>query len=153
MENSSRTLIIAGVILIAISVVAIGMYIFNKASTSTTDTVSGINTQEIEALNAQYELYKGTQKGSAVANLVSKLITSSNKVEDVSSIPGVTINGKINSAGVEIEDVKTPKEASEIGDYISKLGKIKNAIESNHVYNIEFGYGTSGLINEFIISY
>ena len=44
MENASKALIIAGAILLSILIIAIGMFIYNSASSTITDSLTSMST-------------------------------------------------------------------------------------------------------------
>ena len=91
MENASQALIIAGAILLAILIIAIGMYIYNSASATITDSLTNMSTQEIEAFNNQFESYKGQQTGSQISSLAGRIIANSKTYKDESDkVPAVT---------------------------------------------------------------
>ena len=54
MENASKALLIAGAILLCILIIAIGMFIYNSASSTITDSMSTLSTQEVDAFNNQF---------------------------------------------------------------------------------------------------
>lgn len=154
MDNSSRALIAGGLILIAVAVVSIGIFVFSTSSNTATDALSNYSAEEINAFNTQYEVYLGTQKGSSINSLIGKLISSANSNKDnLDRVPAVTISDKVNATGDAVDNANTPNTVDEITTYISNLSIIKQKIESKHEYNVEFKYGTSGFINEFIIYY
>ena len=67
MENASKALIIAGAILLSISIIGIGMYVFQQAS----DAMSGANMdrEKIAAYNGDFERYGDLQSGTQVRAL------------------------------------------------------------------------------------
>jgi len=76
MENASKALLIAGAVLIVILLIGIGMLIYSR-STGVVQTASdSMSSQEIQAFNSQFELYRGEQKGSAVKRLIATVIAS-----------------------------------------------------------------------------
>lgn len=55
MENASKALIIAGAILLAILIIGLGIYIYNQASNSVSDT--GMDKMAVRQFNGQFEPY------------------------------------------------------------------------------------------------
>jgi hypothetical protein len=70
MENASKTLIIAGAILISILIISLGVLVYNQAQ----GTVSraNLNSQEAQTQNGQFESYFGTD---VTANDVRQLLS------------------------------------------------------------------------------
>ena len=66
MENASKALLIAGAILLCILIIAIGMFIYNSAQSTITESMNSMSTQEIEAFNNQFSGYEGVQSGSNI---------------------------------------------------------------------------------------
>lgn len=91
MENATKALLIAGAVLIVILLIGVGMLIFNSSTRPVQTAVTGMEAHEKEIFNAQFENYAGTQTGTNVKQLLSKVI-SSNAVydNDVSVTNGTT---------------------------------------------------------------
>lgn len=70
MENASQALIIAGAILLAILLIAIGMFIFNKANTSIMDAAKGMDQNAIAVVNGKFTPYQGTISGTQLKALI-----------------------------------------------------------------------------------
>lgn len=81
MENASKALIIAGAILISIILISIGIMVVQSANGVVGGAQESFNEQEIRMFNSEFENYIGTQKGSTVRNLMSK-VNSSNATHD-----------------------------------------------------------------------
>ena len=83
MENATKALIIAGAVLIAIVLIAVGIKILGstKGAIDQTDNVSKTMAKSI--FNSQFQQYEGNQNGSAVRSLFSKVVTNNgtNKIE------------------------------------------------------------------------
>ena len=71
MENASKALLIAGAILIAILLIAIGMKVFNSASGVVNSAGSNMSSQEKTMFNKQWDQYSGKQSGSVLKQLVT----------------------------------------------------------------------------------
>ena len=69
MENASKALIIAGAILLSILIIALGMRVYNSANAAVAG--ADLSDTEVQAFNAKFESYDGTQKGSSVRALIS----------------------------------------------------------------------------------
>ena len=110
MENASKALLIAGAILLCILIIAIGMFIYNSASSTITDSLTSLSTQEVEAFNNQFSSYEGTQTGSNLKALMGRLIANADTYsEEPAKIPAIhidqlTSNGnKLTNVGARIE--------------------------------------------------
>lgn len=156
MENASKALLIAGAILLSILIIAIGMSIFNSASSTINDSVGAMSTQEKDAFNNQFTSYEGAQTGSKVKALIGVLVANSNTyMDEVAKIPTVTVADQMtvkNVSGVPNAATR-PDAASNTDAYVSDIGKIRNAAEEKHTYWVEMVYGTGGIITEIIINY
>ena len=68
MENASKALIIAGAILLAISIIGIGMYVFQQAQGAMSGI--GMDSEKAAAYNQKFDSYIGTNiKGTQVRAL------------------------------------------------------------------------------------
>lgn len=82
MENASKALLIAGAILLCILIIAIGMFIYNSAQSTITDSLTSMSTQEIDAFNNQFVSYEGSQTGSNIKALMGRLIGNADTYRD-----------------------------------------------------------------------
>lgn len=148
MENTSKSLLIAGAILLCILIVAVGMYIYNTSGASIQTSISTMSTSEIEAYNVKYTMYEGEQTGSNVKSLVGVLISNASTNEDENTrIPGLYIenNGEYLDSGLP--------EDGEISPYLNALQEIRQNLESKHKYWVEVSYQKNGLIDYINVSY
>ncbi len=136
MENASKALIIAGAILLSILIIGIGMFIYQQA----TEAIEGanMNSEQIEAYNAEFLNYEGTQSGSSVRALCDRIRNhNSANQEDTSRQIGIVYgsNGKA-------------KEQSSIDEQIlsADVNAVKNEMRSGKRYVVSFVESTSGLI-------
>lgn len=156
MENASKALLIAGAILLAILIIAIGMFIYNSAQATVNDSMTTLSTQEIDAFNNQFVSYEGQQQGSNVKALIGRLIANANTyTEEPGKVPSVTITDKVN-ANNTVNDknaVMNDAGAANVQNYVDVLGKIRNGVEAKHNYHVEFEFGASGIIDNVNITY
>lgn len=159
MENASQALIIAGAILLAILIIAIGMYIYNSASSNIGSSLDSMTTREIEAFNGEFENYKGKQTGSQISSLVGRLIANASTFKDeASKVPAVKCekinvnDDKIDGTGITDSTVEY-NDASSMDNYLASLAKVKNKLENKHAYYVDFEYADTGLISKIIIKY
>ena len=79
MENASKALIIAGAILLAILIIGLGVFIYNQASNTVSDT--GMDQVAIRQFNGQFEPYiNKTIDSTAAKALIDTVKQSSDKV-------------------------------------------------------------------------
>ena len=82
MENASKALIIAGAILLSISIIAIGMAVFNQAK------------EKVSTYNSKFDSYAGSQSGSNVKALLTTIQNHNlSNVNDESLQITVTVDG------------------------------------------------------------
>ena len=70
MENASQALIIAGAILLAILLIAVGMFIFNKANSAVQDSAGQMDQNAIQASKQKFESYQGKISGTQLKALI-----------------------------------------------------------------------------------
>ena len=68
MENASKALIIAGAILLAILIIGLGVFIFQKAKSAT--NMDDLDSQAVEAHNSTFQNYEGTINGPQAKALI-----------------------------------------------------------------------------------
>ena len=149
MENASQALIIAGAILLAILIIAIGMYIYNSAQANISSSMDSMSTSEIEAFNSNFETYKGVQTGAQISALCGRLIANGSTYKDE---PGRVPEVVISSTNWNGCVADTGKYRNDINAYSSSVAAIKNAAQNKHKYLVTFGYdGSTGLLNSITI--
>lgn len=77
MENATKALLIAGSVLIAIVLIAVGIKILSSTSGVTKEVDNLSSTMEASIFNSRFTQYEGTQKGSSVKALI-RLIEQNN---------------------------------------------------------------------------
>lgn len=152
MENASKALLIAGAILLCILIIAIGMFIYNSASSTITDSMSTLSTQEVDAFNNQFTSYEGKQTGSNVKALMGRLIGNADTYRDeTAKVPYVYIDqmsNTVNNACCAVFNT-----AGNTSAYINNLGTIRNRVETKHEYYVEMTFQQNGLIDYIMITY
>ena len=152
MENASKALLIAGAILLCILIIAIGMFIYNSAQSTITDSINSLSTQEIEAFNNQFISYEGVQTGSNIKALMGRLIANADTYADEpAKIPAVLID-QTRAVGTGAENVVVAAAAATV-DYIDACGRIRNTVETKHEYYVAINYQQNGLIDYVWITY
>lgn len=155
MENASKALLIAGAILLAILIIAIGMFIFTSAQSQVNDALTDMSSQQIEAFNSNFNSYENVQVGSQVKSLIGRLIANGNTyTEEPAKVPNVNIHKVSDSWNEDVNANYDSANANALNtDYISVLGQVRNRISTKHEYYVEFGYTETGLISSVDIYY
>ena len=122
MENASKALIIAGAIILAILIIALGMAVFNMAANPTEDAAASIESQAAQAFNAKFNSYIKTNiTGSSVRSLYD-VVRQNNVSNAADESMLVSIDGKTEAADIN---------------------KAKAAIQTGKRYDVEAEYSTS----------
>lgn len=74
MENASKALIIAGAILLAILLIALGVYVFQQASANT--GTEQLSSTEVQSHNDPFSRYEGKCTGTEVKALLDTIRTN-----------------------------------------------------------------------------
>ena len=102
MENASKALIIAGAILISILIIALGVFIYQKAAGAGQD-LGGLDETKIQSVNQKFENYEGMQSGTDVKALID-LVRTNNNAYDASDNRTITIKGLTGSSLSEMKN-------------------------------------------------
>ncbi len=139
MENASKALIIAGAILIAIVLIAVGVLVVNNMNEPVEQGVAGMDDQAKQIFNRKFENYQSTnQNANNVKALISAIRAS-------------------NSSDTQINKVKvicgstTSDPTGDAANWETKLTTISGTITTAKTYKVEFGY-TSGVITQCTIT-
>lgn len=143
MENASKALIIAGAILLAISIIGIGMFVFSGVSDVITDSLD-MSKDQINAYNQTFENYMGKQRGSNVKSLIKEVRSHNLGAEDdskkIALKSGPAPESQEYAAG-KTEDTST-----------AEINEIYDLVQSGKTYIISFGYDPdSGLLTAVYI--
>lgn len=130
MENASKALIIAGAILLAILIIALGVFIFQRAQSATSD-LGGIDETKLQSVNQKFENYEGKNiSGSDVRALIDLVRTNNNKYSDATLNRLITINGE-----------KDP----------TKMAELKTGVEVGATYTVQIiKYYTTGTTQGYV---
>ena len=122
MENASKALIIAGAILLAILIIALGVYIFNQAKSST--NMDELTNQQVQAHNNTFENYEGSINGTQAKALIDAIRNNNQSMPELGDI-------KVTSNVVTMSN-ETDN---------SKLADLKNAFQTTSKYTVKItGY-------------
>lgn len=136
MENASKALIIAGAILLAILIIALGVFIFQRAQSATSD-LGGIDETKLQSVNQKFENYEGVQTGSDLRALIDLVRTNNNKYPSTDG-SNREITVKVTSGeGLSAVEAKGADE----------LGNVKAKVQTGSTYKItmsEYSGGPNG---------
>ena len=152
MENASKALIIAGAILISILIIAIGMYIYSQSTGSINGAIGQMSTQEIDAANSQWTNYEGTQTGTQVKALITRLIANANSFqEEPAKVVGLSI--VCNGDGSNSYDTSYDSDGGNYDDFIEDLQDAQSNTLARHNYHVTLDYDGTALIRKINITY
>ncbi len=138
MENASKALIIAGAILIAIVLIAVGVLVVNNMNEPVEQGVEGMTDQAKQIFNRKFESYQGTQNANNVRALLSAIRVSN---ESDTQIHKVQVTYKSDESTSNITN--TTDE--------DKITTAQEDITTDATYTVEFGYD-SGVITSVTIT-
>lgn len=158
MENASKALIIAGAILLSILIIAIGMYIYNSSQNSIQTAGSQISAQEVSSFNQTWEMYEGTQTGSNVKALISKLSANATQnAEENTRLPDLYYEPTAQHAsnGAQRGTCAVINVRSNINNIrVQNFNTARTQIEARHTYRVTLvTNNTTGLVSGVIITY
>lgn len=155
MENASKALLIAGAILLAILIIAIGMFIYSSAQSNVESSITQMTTQEVQAFNSQFTSYEGMQAGANVKALIGRLLGNAKTYEDeAGKVPTVVFNNNGTSKSANNAEYNTAEtDGNKTLDYVNNLNVLRQVIDLKHEYKVVMNTGTSGLINQITIFY
>ena len=100
MENASKALIIAGSVLVAIILIAIGVRVINSTSGTTKSVADTMTASEKATFNSKFTAYAGSGKSGAQVKALANIVISNNatnpnkKVKFMGSDNATTITNK-----------------------------------------------------------
>ena len=137
MENASKALIIAGAILLSISIIAIGMAVFNQAKEAMDG--SSLSSEKVATYNSKFDSYAGSQSGSNVKALLTTI-----QNHNLANVNDESLQVKITTV--------TGATSGDVTDSID-AAKAKTVIKSGYQYKVEFKPDEqSGYINAVTIT-
>lgn len=146
MENASKALIIAGSVLLAILLIALGVTIFNNARNAA--STGPLDSAEINMFNQQFDKFIGSEEilGSQVKNLLSTAISnaSTNK-DELIKLPTIAWESRTEQAQCANTDSAT------IQAYIDQISAFRSSVVSRNYYTVSCTYAGTGLINSITI--
>ena len=158
MENESKSLIIAGAILLSILIISVGILIYNNSvGASKDDIASEALEMQLMQFNKQYEMYEGIQNSNNVKqllNIASQNNTELCKSEDTKELcVSIRSTSKKILSNVKNSYVKYALSSRDHGlRYPKNIKEIASYLGDNDKYNISFEYNRYGYIWEIWIN-
>ena len=154
MENASKALLIAGAILLAILIIAIGMFIYTSAQSTVNNSMTSMSTQEIDAFNNQFISYEQAQTGSNIKAMIGRLVANANTYkEEPTKVPSVYYKNDGDSAG-GLDNSILVNAVGDVNNYTQNLGKLRNRIDAKQQYWVAIGFdNATSLIKDITIHY
>lgn len=131
MENASKALIIAGAILLSILIIGLGMYIYQMAS-GAMDNIN-IDSNKIQAYNAPFLAYEGTNVSGTQARALCDVVRNHNNAHLTDPTQQIQVFEKQGEA------TKTTKAPEENVD-VSTITAVKSNLRAGKTYTVDFGY-------------
>jgi hypothetical protein len=98
MENASKALLIAGAILIAILLIALGMMAYTAGKAQVEKSSTSLDQSQVQSLNAQFVSFQGTKSGSEVRSLISLVKQTNSNIDsqfhNVNQGRGILLNSR-----------------------------------------------------------
>ncbi len=142
-----------GMVMLASTIISVGMFVYNSAQSTISNSMQAMSTQEIQAFNNEFTAYEGKQTGSTIKGMIAALIANANTyVDEPTKIPAVIFDKVNNTREPSILKVNVP-EMSEVEPYITALNQIRNFVESKHSYWVTITYQDNGLIDAIYVFY
>lgn len=115
MENATKALLIAGAILIAILLIAMGVKVLNSTKSTTDSVDTTMDVTAVAAFNNKFTPYLGNNKSKAQAMAAINTIIANNgsntrqvtiTLRNLGSTEGATSAGKLNTIASQSDDAK-----------------------------------------------
>ena len=128
MENASKALIIAGAILLAISIIAIGMFVVRNVTGAITDSAD-MSSEQADAYNSPFLSYEGNIRGSRAKTLCNSVRGHNLAAKDDSEKIGVFTDDK----GADYAAGQTA------GTTTAEINNVNSGLQSGKTYTVSFG--------------
>ena len=129
MENATKALLIAGSVLIAILIIAVGLRIFNSTQGTVESAQTTMNSTDVTMFNSQFTSYIGKNKTkNEVIQFTNKVIAS-----NASSKHNITVNIFNNTTNVATDLMQAVNNLNDTAKY-----SINPSINSNgYIYHFD----------------
>ena len=136
MENATKALIIAASVLIVIVLIAIGIKLLGSSQGITNEVGEVSDAMSLSTYNSQFTDYVGTQTGSQVKSVLSK-VTATYRNGSSRNV-SVTVTG---GTGL----------TSGTYDTANEIATVMSSLKLNSTYTIGVTYDTNGYVNSITI--
>lgn len=136
MENATKALIIAASVLIVIVLIAIGIKLLSSSQGITNEVGEVSDAMSLSTYNSQFTDYVGTQTGSQVKSVLSK-VTATYRNGSSRNV-SVTVTG---GTGL----------TSGTYDTANEIATVMSSLKLNSTYTIGVTYDTNGYVNSITI--
>ena len=153
MENATKALLIAGAVLMAILLIALGMMVFNNSKEMIAQTGEQIDEQTKQMFNSKFEAYEGEDVlGSKVKALISQVVATNgaSKAADVLTERKVEVY-TFRGSGTDTPAAMTASGTSLNSTDDSALSNLRIKVKSSRHYRVHFDYRSNGLIQNIKI--
>lgn len=142
MENASKALLIAGSILIAILLIAMGVKVFTSTQGTTDQTEKAMQSTEVAMFNSKFTQYAGENKRYAQVRALLDIVSASN------STSNRKISVYVGPSNGEANKYELPSDS----------GGIQNALDNktDYSFRIFIGngcYNSEGFLEKIYIRY
>lgn len=138
MENASKAFILAGSVLIAIMVISLGVYIFNRFSITAKESAN-LDEQEISSFNSKIRQYMGNNIAGSQINGLIDLVRS--------------IDNNALNKGDTIRRINVYDEDNNLIAGIDDSGNLViNKVVTGVYYTVTGERGSSGLFNKITVT-
>ena len=86
MENASKSLLIAGSVLIVILLIAVGVRIFSSTQGTTESVATTMNATEIATFNSKFTAYAGSNKSAAQVKGLANVVIAHNATNNQKTV-------------------------------------------------------------------
>lgn len=161
MENTSKSLIISGAILLSILIVSLGVFIYNNSVSSTTDSIKDKELEmQLMQFNKQYEIYEGVQSASNIKILLNMAARNNQELYKNKDTEKLCVCIRSNAKNILSKATKSSNSEMKKGlttrsygvKYPSSIKTVAKYLGANDKYKIEFKYNQYGYIWEIWIN-
>lgn len=139
--------------IVAVTMISVGMYIYNSSMNSIYSAADQISTQEQESFNSQWNSFEGSQTGATTKSLISRMISNASVNEgDSDKLPDLYYEPTEEYASSGNTELKVISNSFD--NAIADFNKARTQIETKHTYYIEIHYSDeTALVDAIYIHY
>lgn len=131
-------------------VIGSGAMIYGSALNSIQSSSVNVEAQGVEAFNDQFMSYNGIQQGRQISSLIGRLIANCSTYSyESEKVPNVDFVNEDGSKSIEA----VYRSEADKDTYLERLAEMRDSLEGNHTYLVNFVYSSNGLIDTISINY